>query len=82
MKSDKMQSRTIAPMTDAISEENVPIGYHPKSDTSQPPNNPPIIPTTMLTKNPEPRPLTTRLASQPATKPMSRYHKKNISIKF
>lgn len=79
MKSESMQSRTIAPMVEATSEEKVPIGYHPNHDTIQPPSRPPIIPTTILTKKPEPRPLTTRLASQPAARPISRYHTKNIT---
>ena len=57
----------------------MPIGIHPKSETNHPPNRPPIRPTIIFTIRPDPPPLTIRLASHPATRPISRYHKKNIA---
>ena len=82
VKSDTMSSRTIAPTTEAISVPKVPVGIQPISPTSQPPKNPPMIPTIKLTISPEPLPLTIRLASHPATKPMSKYHNQYIISKL
>lgn len=77
-----INKRTIAPMTDAISVPKVPTGNQPISPTSHPPRKPPTIPTIRLMINPDPLPLTTRFASQPATSPISRYHKKYIAQVF
>lgn len=66
-RSDAIQSRTTAPMTDAIRLPSVPTATSPSSDRIQPPRIPPTMPTIRLTTSPEPCPLTRRLASQPAT---------------
>lgn len=78
--SDTSNNKTIAPMTDAMSVPNVPTGIQPISPTNQPPKNPPTIPTMRLIINPEPLPLTIRLASHPATSPISKYQIKYISL--
>ena len=77
-RSDAIQSRTTAPTTDAIRLPSVPTATSPSSDRIQPPRIPPTMPTIRLTTSPEPCPLTRRLASQPATSPISRYQRKYI----
>lgn len=77
-RSDAIQSRTTAPTTDAIRLPSVPTATSPSSDRIQPPRIPPTMPTIRLTTSPEPCPLTRRLASHPATSPISRYQRKYI----
>lgn len=55
--SDTIQSRTTAPMIEERRVPHVPVGTHPKRETSQPPRRPPVSPTIRLTSNPEPLPL-------------------------
>lgn len=73
-----IHSRTIAPIIEVIRLPNVPTGISPKRLNNHPPNNPPKIPTRRLMIRPEPLPFIIRLAMYPATKPISKYHKKYI----
>ena len=75
-------SRTIAPMTEAMSVPSVPKGIQPTNPASQPPSTPPMMPTIRLMIKPAPLPLTMRFAIHPATSPMSRYHNRYISFRF
>lgn len=77
-----MQRNTTAPMTDATNAPKVVRGIQPTKPTSQPPKNPPMMPTIIFNRSPAPLPRTIRLASHPATKPISRYHNQNITIQF
>ncbi len=80
--SDTISSNTTAPTTDVSSVPKVLTATHPIIPTSQPPSNPPTIPTMRFTTRPAPRPCTMRLASHPATKPMSKYHNQYIIPNF
>ena len=80
--SETIRSNTTAPTTDVRSVPKVLTAIQHIRPTSQPPSNPPIIPTIRFTTRPAPRPCTMRLASQPATNPMSKYHNQYIIPNF
>ena len=61
-----------------VSDGSGPTAMSPNRLKSQPPRTPPIIPTIRFSQNPDPLPLTIRLATYPATSPMSIYQRKYI----
>lgn len=76
---DAIHSSTIAPAIEQMMLPKVPAATHPNHENIHPPSSPPTRPTIRLTISPDPLPLTIRLAIQPENRPISKYHKKNIT---